>query len=187
MNTEEVVMEFDEAVELVRLLRTSKDPAGSLCVAAEDASEVSVDFNMLSAQYPMLPNVVNMVASVVKRLMIEGPDKNRFYTALWEFLSSDSLMPTDEEKAIALLFLLDSYLIPYRQLPLLCMSEDDYKRHRDSLAFNIGVARHIMQRDFLQKTQEASAVLSIIESCESNEEKAVLMAVVLGMVREGAA
>lgn len=177
-------MTFNEAMELVRVLRESESPADDFGAALKDASRDNNNFNELAQRYPTLPNVIGIVVSVAKKLMLDGPEEGAFYTSLWGLLSSDGLFTSDEERALALLFLQDSLLIPYRDLPLTSMSDDDYVAYRERLLSSIEALHHVMQRDFLQKTQEASAMLAILDSCDSGEEKAVLMSMLLSMVRE---
>lgn len=141
-----------------------------------------IDFEGLTDEYSNLPFVNQLVDDSARKLMAENPEVDAYYESLWEVLSSDVLF-TDEERPLVLLLMVGSKLHPYRRYELIRMDDISFKNAIGRLESQIGELRRLVSRGFVQKTEESSALLSVVNSREPIEEQAVLMSVYLSMVR----
>lgn len=115
------------------------------------------------------------VSSSLSLLARPNPDVDVFYRRLWSTVSSNEMLADEREKIIALFFILVSQALPYFKLALTHMDEDEFKERREGLDAALDEVRHITLRDFSQATEEASALLGVVERQEDPRDRAVLM------------
>ena len=121
------------------------------------------------------------VSSSLSLLARPNSDVSVFYQRLWGTISSNEMLAGEKEKVIALFFVLVSQALPYFKLPLTRMTKEEFKERREGLSTAIDEVRHITLRDFDQATEEASALLGVIERQEDSEDRTILMAAYLLM------
>ncbi|MBR3315751.1 MAG: hypothetical protein IKG18_16625 [Atopobiaceae bacterium] len=141
-----------------------------------------IDLEGLTDEYPSLPLLNQLVDDSARKLMAENPEASAYYESLWVFLLSDVLF-TNDERPLVLLLMVGSGLHPYRRYELVRMDDTSFKKTIGQLESQIGELRRLSGRGFVQKTEESSAVLSVVNSRESFKEQAVLLSVYLSMVR----
>ena len=78
----------------------------------------------------------------------------------------------------------DCVLLPYYQaIDLISMDNDEFKKNLTSLEPAITEAIHMLNRHFLQKTEEASQLLRISQYL-SEEKKCVYWSIILKLIKE---
>ena len=98
---------------------------------------------------------------MITRMNLDASD---FYQKLWEILSSDVVLATDDDKVMALFFVLTNSSLPYRRLPLVRMDSAEFSRRLESLSNDL---------DEIQKGGSGHAVtLYMLENCQGHKEGA---------------
>lgn len=94
------------------------------------------------------------------------------------------LFGDDEERVRAILCMLANPRIPYVLFDPPSMSQERFDECRRDIADELRVLSQVAYRSFPQKTQEALAVLSVLDGCASEDHKTVALAMFLSLVRE---
>ena len=118
-----------------------------------------------------------MWAETLKILLYQGVEQEEFYKKLWESIYHFPVLDTDNARVYALLFTSLNQCIPYYQPKNVIRMEDgEYAAYVAKLMENIKAAGCMFGYPFTQRTERASALLSILEQCESSEERVVVLA-----------
>lgn len=142
------------------------------------------DYNTILASYDGAGLVGQYVSSNLALLAHANQDAQTFYRRLWEIITSDSMLPNQIDKIIALLFVLVSQSLPYFDLRLTRMEQSEFAERQRDLGDAIAVIRHIAVREFDQATEEASALLDAVLRYEDERDRTVLLATYILMVRQ---
>lgn len=128
-------------------------------------------------------SVPKTTASAMAGFLAGDPGEDEFYHMVWELVSSDAAFPTTDMKTVALGAVLADPRMPYRQHQLLTLGEADYATKLAALEPDIEEMKRVVFRRFSQKTEEASALLEIIESHSERDDRVVLLGYLLAAVR----
>lgn len=121
------------------------------------------------------------VSSSLSLLARTNPNVDVFYRRLWDTVSSNEVLTNEEDRIIALFFILVSQALPYFKLKLAHIDVEEFKERRVNLGMAIDEVRHITLRDFDQTIEEASALLGVLERQEDSRDRAILLAVYILM------
>lgn len=109
-----------------------------------------------------------------------GLSEKEFYDKLWNYLSSTPFLPNFEARVVALYNCVIDKRLPYFAIDrrsALSMEQDEFV----SLLASIGEKtfdrmEYILNADFDQKTEQASLIVSMMDSLKSFEERTVFLA-----------
>lgn len=126
----------------------------------------------LQSQSTLLPMVVE---STIQYLQLLDLSETDFYGRLWSYISNPELFESEDDRANALFFTLTSNQLHYVHYDLVSMEDETFDNKTKEFKDEIERIIEICKRPFAQKTQQASALLSIIESKDDIADKAVLL------------
>lgn len=125
--------------------------------------------------------ILPVVKKIVDNLVIENLDEKSFYKELLTKISDDVLFASELEKICAIVILVLEPKIPYFKLgQALKMDNEKYKEISNSIHNEISKAFFALQFGYSQKTELASQLYNIVKEQETEEEKIVLIANILG-------
>lgn len=123
----------------------------------------------------------DLIEKTIREAVKNGVDANDLYHSLWELLQSNRICETKTDKVLALFYILDNDLLPYRKLDIgLSMNNEKYKEIINS--FNDDLIReidYIIDFDFEQRTQESSLLLNKLLSVNNKEHQTVLLSFII--------
>lgn len=166
--------------EFLKLIADSEDPGTLLMqiiqnrsgiISTEDAGDILLKY------YPEAVNssVYQLTQQVISRLLALNYTSNDFYNCLCSFIKSSPLLINNREREAALLIVLTDFRLPYFQLHLITMSDTEFNERATRNKELIEKLHHASLRSFTQKTEQGSAVLSLILQSDNEEDRAVLM------------
>lgn len=121
----------------------------------------------------LIGEYVSSNLSMLARLNL---DADVFYRRLWNVVSSNEVFAGEKEQIIALFFVLVSQALPYFKLSLTRMDTDEFKERQEDLGGAVDEVRHIVFRNYGQATEEASAIIDVVERQEDPKDRTVLVA-----------
>ena len=125
--------------------------------------------------------VDSALVAYTRKGLLEGWSREEFYDHLWEFISTNIMWNSNEEKAFVLYYIAIDARTPYYNVGTgLKMSGDDYSKIQDEIFEAFREFRYIIALDFSQRTEEASLVLNLINRMDTEEEKIVLLSRIIG-------
>ena len=151
----------------------------------KSSEEIEVPEKISVATYEKLKSlygdVVNQVLlSYIRKGIAENWNREQFYEYLWNYISTNVMWSTNEEKAFALYYIAIDVRSPYYNVGVgLKMSEDDYSKIQDEIFDAYREFRFIIALDIHERTEEASMVLRLLDHMETDEQKIVLMSRIL--------
>lgn len=139
------------------------------------------DMNLVDQFTSYYEKYNSLVNGIINRLVHNNSDENEFYQKLWNAIESGSLIDDNAtDKTYAWLFVWRNNFIPYFQLDGgVKMSNEDYQALTNQLFLKLSEINFILHSDFDQKTEQSSLLVSVLDSCNSIEEKSVLLAQLL--------
>ena len=177
---------FTLATELFDRVRNSEDGTGTLrqlipyYAFVADNDEV----DSLELAHPSVPVTWSLVDATLEKLCQRNLSEDGFYASLYGLFFEGELFGDDDERIVALFCALANARVPYIHFDLPEMPQERFDRYKRNLSRELRGLSQVAYRSFPQKTQEALAVLSIIDTCESQDEKAVALGMFLSLVRE---
>lgn len=177
---------FERVREMLAFLDRADNPAE---VLAGEISNLVIDpddqmLNEIATEHPSLPLIWSLMGTSLENLCRRNLTENEFYSCLWGLISDGNMFGEVEDRTLALLCALSNPRLPYVRFVCPSMEDVRYETLSRQLAPRIRTLRQIAARTFPQKTQEALAALSVIDTGETDEERAVMMAMLLTYVRE---
>lgn len=177
---------YDIASELYGIVTSAENHAKTLYeLIGEYAFMLGDDeLNETADVHVSIPVTWELMGPALEKLCQRSLSEEEFYAELWKLISDSGLFADDEERVSALFCVLVNPRIPYLHFDIPTMSDEEFNLRRESLSREIRALVQVVHRSFPQRTQEALAALSIIEKCDSKEDKAVAMAMLLSSVRD---
>ena len=121
----------------------------------------------------------------MKKAYNMGMEQEEFYELLWGNVVKSDMFSKIEEKSFALYYIVIDRKIPYFLLEKgMRMDNDTFKKCREKNLEVIKKMRFILFNSFNQKTEEASIILDEIIGLESYEDQVVVLASILGILRQ---
>lgn len=175
MNTEELLRSAHDAYDrIVAAGEPAKELEKAICEHPKGVSQD--DYQGLLNHCDGAGLIGQYVSSNLSMLARLNLDVGSFYERLWEVIASNGLLADERERVIALFFVLVSQALPYFKLPLTRMDSDEFRERQEGLSAEINKVRHIILRDFDQATEEASAIIEVLEQQKDVRNRTVLMA-----------
>ena len=114
-----------------------------------------------------------MVGSLISR----NCGERDFYAQLASFVfDSNLLSDKGVERVVAFGMSMIDRRLPYRHYEVTTMDNELFTQMSETWLDEVREIRRIAHRPFLQKTEEASAVLEVIDSLEEHDVRCVLLA-----------
>lgn len=117
---------------------------------------------------------INYMEGVIKSLVLMNDDTSVFYEKLYDSIFSSFLGFDDAQRQCCFFLVSVSPLLPYEHVDVVSMSDDEYFSRRDANAEKIEKIVRLANRPFSQKTENASAVMDVVDSAKNRADKAVL-------------
>ncbi len=129
--------------------------------------------------------VDELLETALKKAYNMGMEQEEFYELLWGNVVKSDMFSKIEEKSFALYYIVIDRKIPYFLLEKgMRMDNDTFKKCREKNLEVIKKMRFILFNSFNQKTEEASIILDEIIGLESYEDQVVVLASILGILRQ---
>lgn len=161
-----------------------------LWATIESSKEVEVPEIISKAQYDKLVSLYGemvdaSLVSYTKKGILEGWDREQFYSHLWNFISTNIMWSSTVEKAFALYYIAIDERTPYYNVGIgLKMSSDDYSKIQDEIFEAVREFRFIIALKFSQRTEEASLILNLLNRMDTEEQKVVLLSRIVGFYKD---
>lgn len=179
----EEVEGIEDLVTVYERVRASEDRAGAYR-SARISDDVRTRFVEHVNGCPELGICATLAESVIGSLVARNCEEGDFYAQLASFVfDSELLSGKIGERLVAFGISLIDQRLPYRHYEVVTMDNRRFSQVSETWAEEIGEVRRIAHRPFLQKTEEASAVLDIIENLEGFDVRCVLLAHYLDELR----
>lgn len=151
-------------------------------LAGEELTEEFLQID--SARKAELQEFLSLESRVVSNLAQSRVSVEEFYRSLWEKLNDDTLIADRNGRTAFIFFLRIDSRIPYFELGEGCVMEDEkYKALVDKIQPAIAKGSFILSANLKYKTQRASLLMDVARELESEEERIVFWAVLLGRFR----
>lgn len=122
----------------------------------------------------------HMVEGILNKLLLDNLCEEDFYNKLWDSVQYNPIFSTEEEKIYALYSIYSDPCIPYFQLEKgIKMTNEDFDEFTQSINGDIKKAVYILNAKLDQKTEVASLLMNLLNSYDSIEKQAVLLAHIL--------
>ena len=164
------------AAALQTILQYTNDPIGSeeddappSLMSQEKLDEIKHNY------YPILREMVRLLAH-------QDLSQKEFYNRLYDQIFLSKILPVNEETAPVFLLLLaeNTPEIPYYQSSdLVTMSNDEYQSIMGDISESLYQAAHMIHRNFVSRTEEASQLLRIADGIQDRKSQIVYWSVVL--------
>ena len=125
-----------------------------------------------------------MLKGNLTKIIAEKHSQESFYRELWSRMIEDnSMLQSEKEKRYALYFVWKDGRIPYYEINEgITMSNEVFCKIKEVKRDEIKKAIYILNSEFQQRTQRSSLLDEILQACSSEEERAVLLAMILAYV-----
>lgn len=161
-----------------------------LWATVKSSKEIDVPEKISKVNYEKMKSlygeaVDSALIAYTRKGLMEGWNREEFYDYLWEFISTNIMWSSMEEKAFALYYIAIDARTPYYNVGIgLKMSDDDYSEIQDEIFEAIREFRFIIALDFPQRTEEASLILNILNHLSTEEQKIVLLSRIIGYYKD---
>lgn len=126
-----------------------------------------------------------LVDGFIDYLVTEYYPEDIFYQHLWDFIHNRTFFHNEQESMIAFILIFMNPLIPYFYLPIgIQMENEEFRECLKKLEHQQDKLLFILRRNYSQKTERASVLLSVLDELTDEKEKAVLLARLLDWVVE---
>lgn len=175
-----MLIEEEDASEKLRYFLEKSDEM-------ESSEEEAVEQHFMPRQVGELrEKCEEMIKSVVSKLIKENREENEFYKELWEeVIIGNPFLKQEDEKIYALYCIWMDGRIPYFKLESgIRMTNQQFREISITNKAQIKKAFFIVNSDFSQKTEKCSLLNKILDSCESEDVKAVVLAQILNAMAQ---
>ncbi|MCM1213519.1 MAG: hypothetical protein NC548_03250 [Lachnospiraceae bacterium] len=161
-----------------------------LWATIKSSEELEVPERISTAKYEKMKSLYGeavdaALLAYTRKGLMEGWDREQFYSHLWEFVSTNIMWSSMEEKAFALYYIAIDARTPYYNVGAgLRMSNDDYSKIQNEIFEASREFRFIIALDFPQRTEEASLLLNLINRMDTEEQKIVLLSRIIAYYKD---
>ena len=181
---------IDMAAEIYRLILEEPDKGKALRDFLENADEVVTSGEKeIKKRFPeeKIQKLKNdceaQIEGSLTKLIRKNMDAEEFYEELWQkAIEHNSLLDGEDEKIYALYRIWTDSRIPYFNLGAgLKMSDEDFLKISETKKDELRKIVFILNSELEQRTETSSLILNLLNSCETNDEKVVLLAQVIAI------
>lgn len=124
-----------------------------------------------------------LVEGILDNLICERPGEDDFYCALWTAIQESQYFEQKKEKAYALYEVWTDGRIPYYKIEEgIRMNDEEFREIGIRNIDKISKIIFILNSKFAQKTERSSQIIRVLDSLESEKDKAVILAQIMAMV-----
>lgn len=147
-----------------------------------ETKEVSKIFTSSDIQI-LERNCNTLIDGVLNKLITKNMEQKIFYSELWKMIVRDNnLFESPDEKIYAFYKIWIDGRIPYYKLEDgLKMENEAFKDICEAKREEIKKAIFILNSSFEQRTERCSLLIRILDTCQTEEEKSVVLAQILAM------
>ena len=128
--------------------------------------------------------VDGIISEIITKINYGILDQNEFYVQLLNQLKVNFIDP--KELAVAFERVVQDRRVPFRYLGKpVSMESEKFKEYIDKNIDNFNKIVYILQTNYSQKTQEASLLLNVLESIKDYEERVVVLAQMIDILKRG--
>lgn len=173
----QTIKKAERPEELLRFFLENVDEIDS-----SEENEVEQRFTASEVQ-KLRSDCGQMIDGTLSKLINSSLEEETFYHELWEkVIDKNNMLSTEDEKIYALCQIWRDGRIPYFKLePGLKMSNERFREIGTEKRKLLKKAIFVMNKDFEQKTERSSNIVRILDLCENEEEKAVVLAQILAI------
>lgn len=196
-NLNELILHFDGTVYNLcyKIINESQQLESDFEYLCENLFElpekktIVIDQYILQDEYDLIKKIYNartkgILSEVINKVNYGMLDEKNFYVELYNNLIRNYC--DKKELAVAFECVLSDYRIPFVYLGKpLSMSQNDYSKYLEKNENNLKKILYILKTGYSQKTEEASILLNYLESIESYEDKVVVFAQLLDILKKG--
>ena len=130
----------------------------------------------------IIKNDINKkIKDIINESLINKSSPEKFYKSLWEYIVYNKTLTTKRDKVMALFFVMENELFPYKNIGYGREMDDEYfakiiENISDEMFDKID---YIFNMEFKQKTQTCSLLLETLLSLEEKDEQIVFLSVLL--------
>lgn len=181
---------YDITAEIFRMIKEEKEPDSALQyflmnangIESSEEKEAEIFFTVTEInEYEK--KFGKLVEGIIDKLISQKLEEDEFYSQIWNRIERpDSEFETEKEKVFALYKIWMNRKVPYFKLSDgMKMQNEKYKNIATEKMMQVKKASFIVNSEFEQRTEKSSLLLDLIEQCESEEEKVVMLALILTM------
>lgn len=124
-----------------------------------------------------------LVEGILDNLISAGMDEDDFYSALWNEIQESRYFKQEKDKAYAMYETWTDGRIPYYKLPDgIRMENEEFGKIIAKNLSQIKKIVFILNSKYLQRTERSSLLIEILDSLETEEDKAVILAQILAVI-----
>lgn len=181
---------IDVVAEVYHLILQEEDRAAAFQYFLENIEDIesaeNQEMDVLFAKGNMekiTRDCTRFAEGILDKIIGKRLDQDEFYRELWEKgIEKNEFLSGDEEKIYVLYCIWLDGRIPYFKLETgILMENDRFSEIVKSKEDAIKKLIFIFNSDFSQRTEWGSHLIKILESCETEDEKAVIMAQILSL------
>ncbi|WP_455534674.1 hypothetical protein [Roseburia inulinivorans] len=181
---------YDITAEIFKMIKEEKEPDSALqyflmnanSIESSEEKEAEIFFTVTEInEYEK--KFGKLVEGIIDKLISQKLEEDEFYSQIWKRIERpDSEFETEKEKVFALYKIWMNRKVPYFKLSDgMKMQNEKYKNIATEKMMQVKKASFIVNSEFEQRTEKSSLLLELIEQCESEEEKVVMLALILTM------
>lgn len=180
----------DMIARAYKMIRQEKDQAAAFRFFLENANHIQKSGKEVEAYFTatelqkLALQCDQLAAGLMDHLIGQNLDADTFYSELWHRgVDADTNFPEEKEKIYAMYRFWMDGRIPYFQLEEgMHMSEEKFSQIIEEKEKDIKKAVFILNCRYSQKTERSSLLMKVLDSCRTEEEKAVLLAQILSAI-----
>jgi len=187
----EYASDLDAIRPILKCIRDSRSNAEGIRYFMENMDIIGTavredDKEGLDKLYFYYDRYQSLIHGLIECLTAGNPDEKKFYEALWLFIENGPvILPEEDDRIFAWMFAWRDRKTPYFQMKEgMEMSNEKFSDYSKKMFSKIAKADYILRFPFDQKTQRSSQLLDLLDECESQEEKCVLMVKILNLKDE---
>lgn len=182
---------LDIAALLYARIQKEENPTAAFQYFLENADEVvsseeeEIENSFTAEESKRLQKKCDvLIAGIIENLLAENTSAQEFYQRLWtDGICNNALLQDEKEKAYTLYRIWQDSRIPYFQLDQgMKMSNETFMECSEKNRHLIKKAFFIINSSFEQRSQQGDLLLRVINECETDEDKVVVMVQILGNI-----
>lgn len=117
--------------------------------------------------------------SGIQNLLLKNLEEDEFYECLRSFIYNNPVLATADEQRLAFLIAAMNDQLPYKHIEVISMDNEEYASRKETLNESILNIFQLANRPFSQKTENASALLDVIENYPDKVDRTILLAAII--------
>lgn len=193
----DLILHFDGEIynlcyKVINESKQLKDDFQYLCehlVKLPQEKTIVIDTYLSGDEYDFIRKIYDariegILSEVINKVNYGVLEQDEFYSELYRKLIDS--FKNKKELAVAFERVLSDSRIPFVYLGKpLTMSQKDYKNYIEKNESNIKKLIYILKTDYSQKTEEASILLNFLESIENYDDRVVVLAQMIDILKRG--